>query len=106
MRGSAEYWEWIKTQAFGIKSDGCSKVLDFDKDCCYEHDLGYFYGRSPIEAYAAHLAGSEEPWSLAAKCSRSEIDAIFRNCTCAKWRWVGVRLLGWNAWRKHRKARP
>lgn len=102
----ANYRGWVRAQAFGIKSDGCSKVLDIDRDCCFEHDLGYYYGRDPREAYRAHKAGSEDPWSLAAKCSRSEIDCRFGRCTKVKWRWAGVRLLGWNAWRKHRKARP
>lgn len=109
---SNAYWEWVKEQALLIKTDGCTGVIDFRKHCCYEHDLGYFYGRDPRHAFACRntLISPDrdvEAWTLAAKISRSEADARFRQCNpIAKWRWIGVRLGGWNAWRKHRKERP
>jgi hypothetical protein len=98
-----EYREWVRGEAKRINSDGCSHVLDIHKDCCLEHDLAYYYGRSPQAAFVTRS------WSLAAKCSRSSADARFRECNgdlIGLWRWAGVRVGGWNAWRKHRKARP
>jgi hypothetical protein len=118
MTSEDPYWDWIKTQAFGIKSDGCTGVRDFRLRCCYEHDLSYFYGRCPQSAYLAWQADPKsDVWSLAGKITRSEADARFRKCNqdlspvgeespMAWMRWIGVRLGGWNAWRKHRKARP
>jgi hypothetical protein len=104
------YEEWIKEEALKIKSDGCSKVPDFNKICCLEHDLAYHYGKDPKDAY-------HEGWEKAQKVKRGYPDAEFRRCNqeksklkigspLAAWRWVGVRLGGWNAWRKHRKERP
>jgi hypothetical protein len=102
----SEYYDWIKAEALKINSDGCSRVLDIHKVCCYEHDLAYFYGRDPQKAYVVG-------WGLAAKISRSDADEYFKHCNLlmgpsalAWWRWMGVRLGGWNAWRKHRKERP
>lgn len=98
-----DYIKWIREEASKINSDGCSGVIDISKDCCLEHDLAYYYGRDPSSAFVV------KSWSLAAKISRSEADAAFRKCNgdlMGLWRWAGVRLAGWNAWRKHRKARP
>lgn len=110
------YGEWLVSQAKAIKSDGCSRVADINLVCCYEHDLGYYYGRDPREAYRLVPQSGPASWSLAAKISRSEVDARFRDCNLkmdpvwfdgdAYLRWVGVRLGGWWAWRKHRKVRP
>ena len=108
---SPTYWTWVRAEASLIKSDGCSKVADIHKDCCYEHDLAYHYGRDPRASYAI------KSWSLAAKISRSEADARFRKCNqelsslgkaspLAGWRWLGLRVGGWLAWRNHRKVRP
>jgi hypothetical protein len=106
-----EYREWVREEARKIGSDGCSKVAEIHRDCCLEHDLAYFYGRDPRAAFVTRS------WSLAAKISRSETDARFRECNqdadplgkaspLAFWRWAGVRVGGWLAWRNHRKARP
>lgn len=97
------YMEWIRREAKAINSDGCSHVLEIHKDCCYEHDLGYYYGRDPRQAYKL------DDWSLAARISRKEVDARFEACNgplMGWYRWLGVRIGGWNIWRKHRKLRP
>jgi hypothetical protein len=110
-QASSAYWDWVREQAQLIKADGCSGVPEINRVCCLEHDLAYFYGRSPQAAFVT------KSWSLAAKCSRSDADARFRECNedhsklsraslLAKWRWLGVRVGGWNAWRKHRQVRP
>lgn len=104
------YTEWVTAEAKAINSDGCSKVTDIHKICCYEHDLAYHYGRDPREAF-------QLGWEKARKIDRGYADGVFRECNqtqsklkdgspMALWRWLGVRLGGWNAWRKHRKLRP
>ena len=103
------YEEWVKYEASVIKSDGCSKVTDIHKFCCLEHDLAYYYGRNPKHAFVVG-------WDKAQKVTRGDADTAFRRCNqyfsefklyspMALWRWVGVRVGGWNAWNKHRKVR-
>lgn len=98
------YKEWVQSEAAKIKSDGCTGVPDFHKDCCFEHDLAYYYGRDPRAAFVT------KSWSLAAKISRSETDARFRECQgdlMGIWRWIFMKAGGsWLAWRRHRKVRP
>ena len=72
-----------------IKSDGCTGVKDFYRDCCVIHDLAYRYAINP--------------WG--ASVSRSQADAGLRACIQSKsllgafspvsWvRWAGVRIFG------------
>lgn len=118
------YYNWIAIEARKIHSDGCSGVPDWHLKCCYEHDLGYYYGRDPRAAYAAFLGADlgadgrpQDPWTLAGKIARSEIDARFRHCNRAESvspigavdaivRWLGVRIFGRGRWNDHRKERP
>lgn len=111
------YWDWIRSEATKINSDGCTAVRDFYKDCCLQHDLGYWYGRCPCCAYKLYLNSVKDVWGEAPVATRKDIDETFRNCIQAKssvrkaspmsWvRYAGVRIGGWWAWRKHRKARP
>jgi hypothetical protein len=81
--------EYIKNLNEAISSDGCTGVVDWYKDCCIVHDLGYRY----------HV----DPWGNVV--TRSQVDANFRKCIQNKsklkkfspvsWlRWSAVRLLG------------
>jgi hypothetical protein len=108
------YEKWIREEAVKIHSDGCTGVRDWNLDCCFEHDLGYFYGKDPQDAYQCYLSGIKNPWLVAAKSSRSSIDARFRACNQGKSkigklsplsviRWVGVRLFGGPLWSDRRE---
>jgi hypothetical protein len=110
------YWDWIREEAKKINSDGCSTVPDFRVECCLEHDLGYFYGRSARSAYQKYLGDSWDPWVDASRATRWQIDRIFWACNCRKsllgkwslmslWRLVGVRVIGWMFWTEHRRER-
>lgn len=98
-----DYRDWIRKQAELIRSDGCTGVLDIHKDCCYEHDLGYYWGRDPRVAYRFNS------WELAPQIARGEVDARFRACNgdlMGLWRWLGVRIGGGGIWKRHRAQRP
>ena len=111
------YWDWIKVEAKRINSDGCSKVVDFRRECCYLHDLAYYYGRDPKDAYKRYLMNDGQCWANADKINRGYADGLIKQCYHDKspingasplvWtRWLGTRAGGWWAWRKHRKVRP
>lgn len=110
MSSGARYWDWVRAEAAAIKSDGCSKVSEWHRECCLEHDLGYYYGRDPREAFRSD-------WASAPKIERGEVDRRFLDCMQersplrdgsprAAVRWLGVRVGAWLAWRRHRKVRP
>lgn len=91
-----EYWDRIRQLAAELKSDGCSGVPDFYKDCCDEHDIHY-RTRKDIDGNPI---------------TRAEADARIRACIqersrfgilspMAAWRWLGLRLLGGRAWRNN-----
>lgn len=109
--------DWVLYEAKKINSDACTKSFDFHVQCCYVHDLSYYYGRCACCAYKLYLNDSKDVWGEAPTATRLEIDQTFRNCIQTKssvrkasplsWvRYAGVRVGGWWAWRKHRKARP
>ena len=111
------YWDWIKAEALAIKSDGCTKVIDFRRECCHLHDLAYWYGRDPKDAYRLYLNDEPKYWADAGTINRGQADAMIKQCYHDKsvvngfspfvWtRWIGTRLGGWVAWRKYRKVRP
>ena len=112
------YWDWLKIEAAKIKSDGCSKVVDFRKDCCFEHDLAYYYAKDPRSAYNYYRTTAapdrDRCWHYADPITRREADARIKKCYSDKsilnglspfsWtRFLGTRIGGWFAWKNHRR---
>lgn len=108
------YWNWIKSEAALIDTDGCSGVTGLRIDCCFEHDLGYYYAKDPHDAYIKYRGGLLEPWLHAKSIDRAGVDARFRKCLqnrsalgrwspMALWRWAGVRIGGESRWEAHRE---
>ena len=111
------YWQWIASEAALIGTDGCSAVMGFHVECCFEHDLGYYYARDPRDAYRKALdpdVAPREHWHHAKAVTRGDVDARFRQChqnrsTLGRWspmaiyRWLGVKWGGARAWESHRK---
>lgn len=97
----ASYRDWIKQEALAVKTDGCTMSLDIFLHCCYEHDLAYYYGRDPRQAF-------EMGWEKAERISRGEADRRYRSCNphWLRYRWWLLCGGGWLAWRNHRKVRP
>jgi len=106
------YWAWVKTECRKIKSDGCSKVTQAFKFACEEHDLCYYYAKDPRVAYALYCKGSLDYWVEADDISRAEADSLMAERQREKgligwlfstWRYAGLRIGGWKAWRDHRR---
>jgi hypothetical protein len=102
------YWDWLRDEAARINSDGCTVVSECYHECCLEHDLSYYHGKSPRSAYSRYLEGYK-PWKHADPITRKQSDSRFRECIRAKsplgkWspmafvRWCGVRAFGWLYW--------
>ena len=108
------YWEWVRSEAALIGTDGCSAVMGFHVECCFEHDLSYRYAKDPRAAYRAEQAGVvADVWAYAVPITRAEADARFRQChqnrsklgrwsPMAIYRWLGVKWCGQAAWDRHR----
>ena len=85
-------WEGIRLWG-DANSNGCTGVVDVYTECCLLHDFLYKTGI----------------------VSRSEADWMFHECVQSrsplrKWslvgwvRWIGVRIGGYWAWKKHRRS--
>ena len=108
------YWNFIRSEAALIQTDGCSHVSGFQVDFCYEHDLSFFHGKDPIDAYYRFRGGALDPWKEAKPITFDEANKRFRNrhqanskfgrlSPMAWWRWLGVQYGGRSAWEKHRE---
>lgn len=108
------YWEWVRSDAALIDTDGCSHVSGFSVEYCYEHDLAYFHAADPVDAYRLWRHGVADYWGLAKPITRREVDARFRRrhqanskfgrwSPMALWRWFGVMRYGQAAWDRHRQ---
>lgn len=86
------YWDWVAKEAKRIDSDGCSCVSEWHEPCCFEHDLACHFGRDPLSAYLASLAGSANPWLDAKEMPRRKADVMFGECNA---RMSGKNPLGW-----------
>lgn len=107
------YWNFIRSEAEAHQSDGCTAVMGFHVECCFEHDLGYRFAKDPRDAYFRFRGGSLDPWKNAKPITREEVDRRFRRChqnrsrfgqysPMAWWRWAGVRLRGGPRWNFYR----
>lgn len=116
-RSDLEYWGWVKNEAAKIKADGCSRVTQARQECCFEHDLSYYYGRDPRDAYRLYKEKCVDCWAQARHISKFETEERFWDCNAqrsrvrwfspmAGWRYLGVSLFAWKAWLNHRKLRP
>lgn len=108
------YWDWVNAECALIKSDGCSKSLELYHQACQQHDLCYFYAKSPHSAYTRYLEGEIDPWEHAEAITKGASDAMFRREMQAHsrfgrfspmswWRFVGLKIFGGHAWRSHRQ---
>lgn len=90
-----EFWKQITDKATELKSDGCTGVADFYKECCYLHDI----------YYRTHLDLNGDP------ITKAEADKALRDCIRCKsrfgfwnpmaiWRWIGVKMFAQRAWDK------
>lgn len=88
-----DYRTLVRQKAKGLKSDGCSGVLDFHRDGCLEHDIAYRTGKDPLgEAISRAEADKRLRWYI-------QIHSRFGGASpMAWWRWAGVRLLGRKSW--------
>jgi hypothetical protein len=112
---SPTYWNYIRSEAALIGTDGCSGVTGARIDCCMEHDLSYAYARDPRNAYRQFRGGRfSDSWAVALPIDRAEADRRFRQCLMnrsilgrysgmAWWRWAGVRIGGRGIWARHRQ---
>jgi len=107
-------WAFVEHEAELIKTDGCSKVSGAFRRRCRLHDLAYFYGKDPVDAYKRYIAGDLNYWANAAPITKAQADADFRRgmqadsplgffSPVALWRWAGVKLAGQAAWDAHRE---
>ena len=108
------YWAWIRSEAERHGSDGCSAVMGFHVECCFEHDLSYRHAKDPRDAYRREREGEIDPWLHAKPITRAEADRRFRQChqnrsklgrysPMAIYRWLGVKWGGQSAWDAHRQ---
>ena len=113
------YWDWIRSEAALINSDGCSKVSGFMVECCWEHDLAFYYAKDPQDAYLRILDNGLsrlDAWHDAAPITFTQANTRFKRCHIqrTKWghlgwlnpltwiRWRGVVRLSKGAWDAHR----
>lgn len=94
------YVEWIKSEAQKINSDGCTAVSEWNKWCCFEHDLGCHYKKDPRKAFELYLYGLSDVWAMAPEMSRREADKRFAKCNLSNARDLvgfvrtGIRYIG------------
>lgn len=82
-----------------IRSDGCSGVPDWRVWTCWEHDIHYKHARTLA---GAKLNRRQADWILRRRIEQaSELGALSAH---AWFWWVGVRIGGFVAWHRHRRA--
>lgn len=75
------YWAFVEREAKKIKSDGCTGVNEWHRECCYEHDLACHYGKTPRSAYGWYCNDPLSAyWTFADPMSRRQADYLFKNC--------------------------
>lgn len=90
-----EYWKSVRDRAAELKSDGCTGVVDFYKDCCLLHDIFY---RTHRNLFGEPITKAEADKALR-DCIRKKSRFGFWN-PMATWRWLGVKFFARRAWEK------
>lgn len=114
----ALYQDWLRAEALLIDSDGCSRVSGYQVECCWEHDVTFWHGTDPREAYVRWCVHGdrERAWREASAIEFEEANRRFRKCHFSRtvlkyaspvawWRYYGVMKGARAAWDTHR-ARP
>ena len=113
------YWNWIESEAALIESDGCTRVSGLFRECCWEHDLAFRYGKDPRSAYLIWIRSGDRvrAWTEADPISFDKANSDFKNCHIQRtklgilsflnpfswWRWRGVQRLSRGIWDRHRE---
>ena len=114
MSAATLYWDFVRSEAALIDSDGCSKVSGIQVECCWEHDLAFWYGADPRDAYRLYRSGVADYWRQAARITFDEANRRFKKCHVPRtrlgwlnpmvwWRWRAVVRLSRGAWNEHRE---
>ena len=111
------YLTWLRAEASEIDTDGCSGVTGVMVECCYQHDVEFWYGRCARDAYRHLKQGVEaDYWGAARRLSFADANANLRKCMQARSRfglysplaiirWIGTTVMpkSRQAWDAHRK---
>lgn len=94
------YWLLVQQWAKQYKSDGCTGVMDFYVEACWEHDYHYRYGVTLL---------THEPITFEQANSRLreaiQMRSKLRWFSPISWtRYFGVKEFGRGIWNKHRLA--
>jgi hypothetical protein len=109
----ASWWHWVDQEAALIKTDGCSWALGFYRRHCKVHDVAYYHGVDPVDAFLLWRLGRHDYWGEARRITQREADEHLRRGIrsdsplgyldpIAATRWAVLRAVGGRAWNKHR----
>lgn len=109
------YLTWLRAEASEINTDGCSGVSGVMVECCYQHDLEFYYGRCARAAYRLMKQGVPDYWTNAKRIGFAAANGNLRRCIQARSRfgmysplalvrWLGVSIFkkSRDAWKGHR----
>lgn len=108
------FWDWIREEAALINADGCTGVSNLYGECCLQHDLEFWAGKSAASAYRHYRNGEPEYWVTAERITFEGANSNFKKChfrqskagylnLFAWWRYAVVRTKkGRAAWDAHR----
>lgn len=108
------FWDWIRQEAALIHADGCTGVSNMYGECCLQHDLEFYYGRSATDGYWHYGNREAEYWLTAKRITFEDANDHFKRChfrqskagylnVFAWWRYAVVRTKkGRSAWDAHR----
>ena len=74
------YQDWVISEAKAANSDACTKALDWNVWCCYEHDLSCLYAKDPRDAYRKWKESPVDYWCRASYHRRRDADKRFWRC--------------------------
>jgi hypothetical protein len=81
------YWRWYEERAKALGSDGCSKVSEWNRRCCYRHDVHCRTQQDIHGNYVSREDADARFW----ECNR--IRSPFSWLSPRSWvRWAGVRI--------------